>query len=466
LSSFYLPRSVFSAKANGNELTIQPLTLTIGLVESDDAASEQQNVIKTQPSAKSRKSEEINNEDLVENYVVEQVRRTSGKTNSHILSDIENSMNSTPRHLPKEATSAVEYASVRNEIAQIQSAIASVKKEMEEFQKLKSATNTPSHIVVTSRPPSVNSNKTFVYEHDLVDADVSEGVEIEEVIETKSRPATAKSILKNESPFKRIATPTPEDVINDDQLSNSAYDPNVEIHIGNEVDHDETEEVSTTIHDETDQHSNLVDPLLMIRSDSTMTLSRENHLEYDEEEVEEEEVPEEHNEVSIKVQQTPTRANRAAPFLKKSQKSTPVRNPMPNLNQQTTVVIRAPKTNALFPSSLRRFERPKEAMHACMSQLESSNWEDVVEGLKNFVRLIRHHPGYIDAQVHLYTIALAKQVKNLRSQVSRAACSVSGEFFITHARVLDGDAEELAAALLNRTADTNRFLRADATKGK
>lgn len=35
---------------------------------------------------------------------------------------------------------------------------------------------------------------------------------------------------------------------------------------------------------------------------------------------------------------------------------------------------------------------------------------------------------------------------------------------MTNAKALDADAEELAAALLNRTADTNKFLRADALK--
>lgn len=476
---------LFSAKPNGNELTIQPITLSIGLVESDDASIEQ-NVIKTQPSAKSRKSEEIiiNNKDLVENYVEEQVRRTSGKTNSHILSDVENS----PLHLPKTSTSS-EIENVKNEIAQIQSAIQVVKKEMEEMQKQKSTSNTPSH-KLPSRPPSATSNKTFIYEPDETDTDagnqqVHHHPHIEEVIEEhvispmKSRPTTAKSILKTESPFKRIVTPTPEDVITDDQLSNSAYDPNMELTTENEHEHgDETEEVSENIHedtDEVDRSSNFVDPLLMIRSNSNMTMSHENITEdYEVEEGDEtaEQETDYHEatpspipqDVLIKVQRTPSKVNRP-PVLKRSHKTTPVKNPMPNTNQMPTVVIRAPKSNSLFPPSLRRFERPKDGLHATMHQLESSNWEEVMDGLKSFVRLIRHHPEYVDTQVHLFTIAIAKQVKNLRSQVSRASCSAAGEFFMTHAKTLDGDAEELAAALLNRTADTNKFLRADATRG-
>lgn len=375
-------------------MTIQPISLTIGLVESDDTASEHQNIVRTQP----RKSEELNHQDMVENYVVEQERRTSGKTNSHILSDIENSVNSTPHHLSKDSPST-EIASVRSEIAQIQSAIQSVKKEMEEIQKLKSATNTPAHHVHVSRPPSSNSNKTYVYEPDdevdeADDGDTkSHNVEIEEIIEVgpspqKLRPTTAKSILKNESPFKRIATPTPQDVTNDDHSLNSPYDNNIEIQIDDEHDHehDDTEDVSENIHYETDeveQSSNLLDPLVMIRTDSAMTVSGENILEYDDENIGEAIKSPFQPEIRIKVQQqTPQKANRPH-VLKRSHKTTPIKNSMPNIHQSPTVVIRAPKVNSLFPPSLRRFDRPKDAVHTCFSQMESSNWEETVEVMKS-----------------------------------------------------------------------------------
>lgn len=449
------------------------------MVESDDASGEQ-NVIKTQPSAKSKKSEEIiNNKDLVDNYVEEQVRRTSGKTNSHILSDVENS----PLHLPTVSTSSSVIENVRNEIAQIQSAIQVVKKEMEEMQKTKSISNTPSH-KNTTRPPSANSNKTFIYEPGETEVDggyerhvIQPGQTIEiNASPQKSRPTTAKSVLKPETPFQRIVTPTPDDVITDDQLSNSPYEPIIEMPM--EIHEEEAEKISENIPTEIEEvDRSIVDPMVMIRSDSTMTISRENINE--EYEVEEEETAAEQDseyaevtpspvprEVFIKSQRTPMKANRPA-VLKRSHKTTPVKNSMPNLNQMPSVVIRAPqKPNALFPPSLRRFDRPKDAMNTTMHQLESSNWEDVMEGLKNFVRLIRHHPEYVDSQIHLFTLAIAKQVRNLRSQVSRAGCSAAGEFFMTHAKVLDADAEELAAALLNRSADTNKFLRADATRGK
>lgn len=451
----------FSAKVIGNELTIQPLTLTIGLVESD-TASEQSHVVKTQPSAKSR---EVHHQDMVENYVEDQTRRTtSGKTNSHILSDNENSYNSTPQHEP----TSTEFANVRSEIAQMQSAIQSVKKEMQEIQKHQSTNATPMH--QPSRPLSVNSNKTFIYESDEAEVvKVEEPKHIEVTVEhVTSRTPSAKSILKAESPFKRIATPTPNDVISDDQVSNSPYDPSSEAQV--EYENEETEEVvSEVIHDEVDHSEVIADPMIMIRSMSKVSLNSKE-IPADEETVYTE--PEYHEHVmeelpEISIYRTPQKVINRQPMLKRGHKTTPIKNPMPNIHQTTPLVVsRAPKVNPLFPPNLRRYERPKDACNMCLIQLESANWEDIVEGLKTFVRLIRHHPEYIDAQIHVFTYAIAKQVKNLRSQVSRAACSAAGEFFLTHARVLDADAEELAAALLNRSADTNKFLRADATKGE
>lgn len=122
------------------------------------------------------------------------------------------------------------------------------------------------------------------------------------------------------------------------------------------------------------------------------------------------------------------------------------------------------KSSQLFASNLRKFEKPREASVSCLAQLDNANWEITMNGLQNFVRLIRHHPEIVEANFHTYCVALAKQVRNLRSQVSRSACQASAEFFETHAKQMEQEPDDLAAQLLNRTADTNKFLRADATR--
>lgn len=462
-------------------MTIQPLTNTISLVESDDARSEQE-VIKVQPmSAKSKKLEEINNLEMVENYVEEQTRRNSSgkslKTNSHILSDTDNNPNSTgstPIHLSKNPSSK-EIANVRSEIAHIQSAIASVREEMVQMQRQNAIAASPAH---QARPQSVNSNNTFLCEEDEQESEAAPDRKISmEVITTekfdenqtpiRSAPPTPRSILKPKSPFQRIATITPDDVLNDEESSNSQYGTRVDLQFEDERTHEDV--VISEGMDDVDEgpHVELYDPT----TDSAATLSKDNEIEDDDETIDAENIDYQRafspatEEVAAMYQSTPSKVKRQPP-LKRNHKVTPVRNPMPNINKQSTVPsAKAHKGNtSLFPPSLRRFERPKDAMQQCLAQLDSGSWENVMDGLKIFVRLIRHHPDYVDTQIHTMTMAIAKHVRNLRSQVSRAACSASTEFFMTNAKALDAEAEELAAALMNRTADTNKFLRADALK--
>lgn len=122
------------------------------------------------------------------------------------------------------------------------------------------------------------------------------------------------------------------------------------------------------------------------------------------------------------------------------------------------------KAVEMFPQTLRKFDKPREASSNCLSQLDSQTWETTMNGLQSFVRLIRHHPEIVEQNLHTYCVALAKQVKNLRSQVSRSACQASTEFFQTHAKYLEQECEDLATQLFNRSADTNKFLRADASR--
>lgn len=116
----------------------------------------------------------------------------------------------------------------------------------------------------------------------------------------------------------------------------------------------------------------------------------------------------------------------------------------------------------LFPQTLTRFDRPKEGLAKSFESLDSANWEDIIIGLRSLIRLIRHHPDTIDNQMHVFCIQLAKSVRNLRSQVARAACQASTELFPMRSKNLESECDDLVASLLHRTADTNRFIRADA----
>ncbi|EDW39936.1 GL16505, partial [Drosophila persimilis] len=117
----------------------------------------------------------------------------------------------------------------------------------------------------------------------------------------------------------------------------------------------------------------------------------------------------------------------------------------------------------LFPQNMSRFEKPREALHKTFDQLDSSNWEMNIVGLKSTVRLIRCHADFLDSHMHMTCIQLTRSVRNLRSQVARASCQAAAELFSLKSKYLEQECDDLVCALLHRTADTNRFIRADAT---
>jgi len=60
-----------------------------------------------------------------------------------------------------------------------------------------------------------------------------------------------------------------------------------------------------------------------------------------------------------------------------------------------------------------------------------------MQGLQLLVRLMRHHPETVHTQLHSVIVAVAKQVRNLRSQVARAACQASGELFMSQKKAVE-----------------------------
>uniref|UniRef100_A0AAR5PK58 TOG domain-containing protein n=1 Tax=Dendroctonus ponderosae TaxID=77166 RepID=A0AAR5PK58_DENPD len=106
--------------------------------------------------------------------------------------------------------------------------------------------------------------------------------------------------------------------------------------------------------------------------------------------------------------------------------------------------------------------KPKDVLQHVLTQLGDPNWEATVEGLQGLIKLLKQSPDTVLQQIHQICIVLAKHIKNLRSQVARVACNTASELFLTCRRALDMELEDIAIPLLQRTADTNRFLRADA----
>ncbi|KYN37363.1 hypothetical protein ALC56_08266 [Trachymyrmex septentrionalis] len=119
-----------------------------------------------------------------------------------------------------------------------------------------------------------------------------------------------------------------------------------------------------------------------------------------------------------------------------------------------------------MPSNKRVIEKPSEKskrmVQQCFSQLENKDWEITMKGLKALSQISKQHPEGLDVCV-AGTIGrlLGRHIKNLRSQVARAACLAAGDVFSSQIRGIDQDLDDIAGPLLHRTADTNRFLRSD-----
>ncbi|XP_018576304.1 TOG array regulator of axonemal microtubules protein 2-like isoform X2 [Anoplophora glabripennis] len=114
------------------------------------------------------------------------------------------------------------------------------------------------------------------------------------------------------------------------------------------------------------------------------------------------------------------------------------------------------------PMSSRPSSKPKEVLQLALAQLNNNEWEITIQGLQSLGKLARQHPDTIESQIHNVCVSLGRQIKNLRSQVARTACHTASEIFMSCKRGLDIELEEIAGPLLQRTADTNKFLRADA----
>ncbi|XP_015126438.1 uncharacterized protein LOC107048003 [Diachasma alloeum] len=124
----------------------------------------------------------------------------------------------------------------------------------------------------------------------------------------------------------------------------------------------------------------------------------------------------------------------------------------PGVNKITPFGSHADKTPARF----------KPVTLQCISQLESNDWEITIRGLKSLSTIARQQPNQLDScPPGTVGRLLGRHVRNLRSQVARTACLAAGDVFGSQARCIDQDLDDIAGPLLQRTADTNKFLRAD-----
>ncbi|CAH2234760.1 jg25972 [Pararge aegeria aegeria] len=120
-----------------------------------------------------------------------------------------------------------------------------------------------------------------------------------------------------------------------------------------------------------------------------------------------------------------------------------------------------PKSEYIESRSCERDVRT--ALTECMIPARHEDWEVIVNGLLETERLAKDEWARAPASSwRAVTRSVAGHVRSLRSRVARTACSTLGTLFEFRGRGLDPELEEAVSALLDRCADVNRFLRADA----
>lgn len=140
----------------------------------------------------------------------------------------------------------------------------------------------------------------------------------------------------------------------------------------------------------------------------------------------------------------------ASPSPEKSSRS---RNPTPE-----------PTSNAYHEEPTVIAERDvRNALAECIVPAKQEDWEIIVNRLVETERLAADPTARAPATSWRAVVRSASShVRSLRSRVARAACSAVGALFEHRGRALDNEIEDSACALLERCADVNRFLRADA----
>ncbi|ODM98461.1 hypothetical protein Ocin01_08221 [Orchesella cincta] len=118
----------------------------------------------------------------------------------------------------------------------------------------------------------------------------------------------------------------------------------------------------------------------------------------------------------------------------------------------------------MFPLDLKPVTSPKHALPAALLQVQASDWETNVDGFRQLVRVARHHPEFIRSDLHNVNMNALRHVMNLRTQVCRSAILFFRELFMNLGKAMEHDSERIAEKLLDKAADTNKFIREDSGK--
>uniref|UniRef100_A0A8C4USB4 TOG array regulator of axonemal microtubules 1 n=1 Tax=Falco tinnunculus TaxID=100819 RepID=A0A8C4USB4_FALTI len=129
---------------------------------------------------------------------------------------------------------------------------------------------------------------------------------------------------------------------------------------------------------------------------------------------------------------------------------------------QTPSVTHSPEI--MDPSELQPFSKPELALTEALTLLADDDWKKKIKGLNSVRCLSAYHATILTAKLHETSLAVAQEVKNLRSGVSRAAVVCLGDLFTYLKKSMDQELDNTVKVLLHKAGESNTFIREEVDK--
>ncbi|NWU14707.1 TGRM2 protein, partial [Cephalopterus ornatus] len=107
---------------------------------------------------------------------------------------------------------------------------------------------------------------------------------------------------------------------------------------------------------------------------------------------------------------------------------------------------------------------PQQLLLSALTWLSSDNWELKEKGLLSIKCLAISHSKVLLCRLREVSLAVIKEVTNLRSKVSHAAIITLGELFVTLKKDMDSEVDEVAQVLLQMVWNSPEFIQKAASQ--
>ncbi|KAM8920816.1 TOG array regulator of axonemal microtubules protein 1 [Pelodytes ibericus] len=121
-------------------------------------------------------------------------------------------------------------------------------------------------------------------------------------------------------------------------------------------------------------------------------------------------------------------------------------------------------SETIDPAGLKELTRPEGSVSEAFKLLADDEWERKVEGLHLVRSLTVFHSDLVIERLPDLKVTVIKEVKNLRSSVSRAAIVCLGDMFTHLKKNMDYELDNSVRVLLHKSGEPNTFIREDIDK--